>query len=196
MAYQRYIIENPLMKILIRPCSYLIIYFIFLSFNSISQTQVYQQTANPSVQNPSKEHFKVPEPTGFVNDFENLFTQAEIKTLDSMIIAIHNKTSVQIAIISIDTMMINKDQLDDFTKQTFTSWGLQVNGQFNGILIGLSNAYKKLRIENGTGVEQALTNYEIQEIVESAFIPYFKDDKYYPGTINGLIAIMNKLKVK
>jgi uncharacterized membrane protein YgcG len=109
---------------------------------------------------------------------------------------IHNVTSVQVAIITIDSNMINKDQVEDFTKETFKSWGMQVNGQFNGILIGLSKASKKLRIENGTGVEQVLSDYEIKGIIDNTFIPYLKGDKYYEGTINGLVAIMNKLKVK
>lgn len=187
------------MKIIINPFCHLFIFFISVSLESLCQNQSYQQNRNltqASAKSSSAQNFKIPDPVGFVNDFENLFTEAEIKSLDSMIISIHNKTSVQIAIITIDTMMINKDQLEDFTKEIFKSWGLQVNGQFNGILIGLSNAFKKLRIENGTGVEQVLSNYEIQAIIENAFIPYLKDDKYYSGTINGLTAIMNKLKVK
>ncbi len=73
---------------------------------------------------------------------------------------------------------------------------MQVNGHYNGLLIVLSNTYKKLLVENGTGVEQVLTDYEIRGIIENAFIPYLKDDKYYPGTINGLTAILDKLKVK
>lgn len=187
------------MKIIIKPFSYLLIFFISASVNCLSQNHSYQQKPNAtqaSVKAAASKNFNIPEPVGFVNDFENLFTNAEIKTLDSTIIAIHNKTSVQIAIITIDSNMVNKGQVEDFTKETFKAWGLQVNGQFNGILIGLSNKYKKLRIENGVGVEQSLTNYEIQSIIENAFIPYLKDDKYYEGTINGLAAIMNKLKVK
>ncbi len=185
------------MKILISPLSYLFIFFISVSLDSLSQNQSYRQRANASaVKTSYGPHFKIPEPVGLVNDFEKLFTETETKKLDSLIMVIHNITSVQIAIITIDSNMINKDQLEDFTKETFKSWGLQVNGQFNGILIGLSNTYKKLRIENGDGVEQALTDYEIQSIVENSFIPYLKDNKYYEGTINGLAAIMNKLKVK
>ncbi len=187
------------MKIFSNPLAQLSIYLFLFSINCISQNQVYQH--NPTITQTSarssvSQHFKIPEPVGFVNDFENLFSRAELKTLDSTIIAIHNKTSVQIAIITIDTIMISKNQLEDFTRETFKSWGLQVNGKFNGILIGLSNGYKKLCIENGSGVEQALTDYEIQVIIENAFMPYLKDNKYYEGTINGLAATMNKLKVK
>ena len=172
------------MKIILNPLSHLFIYLFLFSTNCLSQNHGFQQNINVTQANAKSsvnQNFKIPEPVGFVNDFENLFTQAEIKTLDSTVIAIHKKTSVQIAIITIDTIMINKDQLEDFTKETFKSWGLQVNGQFNGILIDLSNTYKKLRIENGTGVEQVLTDYEIQGIVENFFIPYLKDDKYYEG---------------
>ena len=186
------------MKCIPNPALCLFIFSICVSLDSLSQNQAYRQNTNVTQanRNPAlSQHFKVPDPVGFVNDFENLFTEAEIKTLDSTIIAIHNKTSVQIAIITIDSNMVNKTLLEDFVKETFKAWGLQVNGHFNGILIGLSNAYKKLSIENGTGVEQVLNDYEIQGI-EKTFIPYLKEDKYYPGTISGLTAIMNKLQVK
>ncbi|MEP6584102.1 MAG: TPM domain-containing protein [Ginsengibacter sp.] len=187
------------MKIFFSPSNQLCILLLSFSINCFSQTQSYQRDINAtqiSAGLPGSHHFKIPEPEGFVNDFEHLFTPEQVKTLDSTIIAVHNKTSVQIAIITIDSMMVNKNQLEDFTKETFISWGLQVNGQFNGILIGLSNKYKKLRIENGSGVEQALTDYEVQGIVENAFMSYLKENKYFEGTINGLAAIMNKLKEK
>ncbi|MEO8567976.1 MAG: TPM domain-containing protein [Ginsengibacter sp.] len=187
------------MKPVLNPFNYLLIYLMAMSANCVGQSQDYNQYTNvaqTSAKSSAARNFKIPDPVGFVNDFENLFTEAEIKTLDSTIIAIHNKTSVQIAIITIDTNMINKSQVEEFTLQTFKSWGLQVDGQFNGILIGLSNAFKKLRIENGTGVEEALTDYEIKGIIETAFIPSLKVDKYYEGTINGLAAIMNKLNTK
>ena len=185
------------MKILINPVSYLFIFFVSVSLDSLSQNHAYQKPVNATgVKISYGPYFKIPEPVGLVNDFEKLFTEPETKTLDSLIMVIHNITSVQIAIITIDSNMINKDQVEDFTKETFKSWGMQVNGQFNGILIGLSNASKKLRIENGTGVEQVLSDYEIKGIIDNTFIPYLKDDKYYEGTINGLVAIMNKLKVK
>ncbi len=185
------------MKILLSPLSYFFIFFISLSLNSLSQNQAYRQRVNTSgVKTSYRAHFKIPEPVGLVNDFEKLFSETETKKLDSLIMVIHNVTSVQVAIITIDSNMINKDQVEDFTKETFKSWGMQVNGQFNGILIGLSKASKKLRIENGTGVEQVLSDYEIKGIIDNTFIPYLKGDKYYEGTINGLVAIMNKLKVK
>ncbi len=184
------------MKYIISPISLLVIFFISFSSNSVGQDHAYRQPVTISYKASSTAHFTIPDPVGFVNDFENLFTASEIKTLDSSIIAIHNKTSVQIAIITIDSTMVNKNQIDDFTKETFKSWGLQVDGHFNGILIGLSNRYKKLHIENGNGVEQVLTDYEILAIIETAFMPYLKNDKYYQGTISGLAAIINKLKVK
>ena len=175
------------MKTFLNPLNYLLIYLLAISANCLGQSQDYNQYTNVAQAgaHPSAgRNLKIPDPVGFVNDFEKLFTEAEIKTLDSTIIAIHKKTSVQIAIITIDTNMVNKNQLEDFTSETFKSWGLQVDGHFNGILIGLSNAFKKLRIENGTGVEEALTDYELKGIIETAFIPALKVDKYYEGTIN------------
>ncbi len=91
--------------------------------------------------------------------------------------------------------MIEEDQMNDFTRQTFNTWGLQGKGNLNGILIGLSRGYKKLRIETGSGAEQVLSDFDTKEIIEKTFIPSLKDGKYYKGTYEGLLEIIKKLKL-
>ncbi len=139
--------------------------------------------------------FEIPEPVGFVNDFENLFTKAEIKTLDSLIMDFNKKSSIQIVIITIDTLMIPQNQMNDFTRQAFKEWGLQATGGLNGILISLSRVYKNIRIETGSGVEQVLSDVDKKQIIETAFIPSLSDSKYYKASYDGLTAIINKLKL-
>ncbi|MEO6188666.1 MAG: TPM domain-containing protein [Ginsengibacter sp.] len=140
--------------------------------------------------------FTIPEPVGFVNDFENIFSPTQVHTLDSMIADFYNKTAVQLAIITIDSSMATPDQVEDFTSETFKAWGLQDDGHFNGILISLSNAFKKLKIANGHGVEQVLSDAESRDLIETSFLPYLQADKYYEGTLKGLTAVMNKVKSK
>ncbi len=139
--------------------------------------------------------FKIPEPVGFVSDFENLFNKSEIKTLDSIIMDFNTKSSIQVVIITVDTTMIQQDQMNEFTRQAFKNWGLQATGDLNGILISLSRAYKNIRIETGSGVEQVLSDVDKKQIIQTAFLPSLAGSKYYKATYDGLEAIINKLKL-
>jgi uncharacterized protein len=63
----------------------------------------------------------------------------------------------------------------------------------NGIVIGISRGYRKMRIQNGKGIESVLTDEETKKIIDTSFIPHFREGKYYEGTINGLKNLMETL---
>jgi len=63
------------------------------------------------------------------------------------------------------------------------------------VTIGICRGYRKMRIQNGDGIEKILTDRETKEIIDTAFIPSFKDGKYFEGTLIGvktLIATLGK----
>ena len=135
----------------------------------------------------------IPKPIGRVNDFEGIFTIEQSHVLDSMLISFEKKTTIQIAIITIDTSMMKKDELDAWTLKVLNSWGVGQKNQDNGILIGISRGYRRMRIQNGYGIEKILTDKETKQIIDNDFIPFFKKAEYFEGTVNGLNALMKKL---
>ncbi|MBK7883291.1 MAG: TPM domain-containing protein [Chitinophagaceae bacterium] len=102
-------------------------------------------------------------------------------------------TSIEIAIVSIDTTMTIKENLDAFTLEIANNWGVGEKNKNTGITIGISKGYKKMRIQNGNGVQHFLTDNETQEIVDNAFIPAFKEGNYFKGTLAGLTALTNTI---
>ncbi len=187
----------PPMKILHKAYCLFFICQLFIAANSNGQSPSLQNASLKSENSSaaSSAVFNIPDPVGFVSDFENLFTKSEIQTLDSMIMDFNKKSSIQIVVLTIDTLMIQGNQMNDFSRQTFKSWGLQVTGGQNGILISLSKAYRNLRIETGSGVEQVLSDVDKKTIIQTAFIPSLSDNKYYKATYDGLVAIVNKLEL-
>lgn len=135
----------------------------------------------------------LPQPIGFVNDFEGIFLSTEVHYLDSMIRAYEEKTTIQIALITIDTTMISRKDFDNFILQIAKAWGVGQKGKDNGIAIGISKGYRTMRIQNGYGIESVLSDIETKNIIDTVFIPPFKRGEYFEGVINGLKAIMNKL---
>jgi len=140
------------------------------------------------------EQINYPKTNGWVNDYENLFSENEEKTLDSLISEFERKTSNEIAIITIDSTNLKNQEINDFTLKLANYWGIGKKEKNNGILFCISSQLRKIRIENGFGIEKVLTNEKTKEIIDNNMIPYFKESEYYQGTLSGLYAIMNGLE--
>ena len=51
-----------------------------------------------------------------------------------------------------------------------------------------------IRIQNGYGIENILTNEETKQIIDNYFIPNFKTGNFFEGTKQGTVELMEKLK--
>jgi uncharacterized protein len=136
----------------------------------------------------------LPKPVGYINDYENIYSDGEEKILDSLIKDFESRTTIQIAVITIDTTMTTTDSLDALTLRFGKVWGVGQKDKNNGVTIGISQGYRRMRIQNGYGIEKVLTDDETKQIIDTAFIPSFRNAEYFKGTYNGLIALMNILK--
>lgn len=138
----------------------------------------------------------LPKPTGWVNDFEGLYSSEEEKALDSIIGMFQVRTSIQIAVVTIDTSFISRDKFDDLTLHIANILGVGQKGKDNGVLIGISCNYRKMRIQNGYGIEKLITNEETKTIIDNYFIPDFRAGEFFQGTLNGLTKLMELLNTK
>ncbi len=136
----------------------------------------------------------LPKPIGYVNDFENIYTDSEEHLIDSILEYFDKKTTIQIAVITFDTTMTTRDSLDALTLRIGNAWGVGQKSKNNGIVIGISKGYRKIRIQNGYGIEAILSDKETKEIIDSGFIPSFRIDKYYEGTFNGIVLLIKVLE--
>lgn len=184
---------------------YILLILIFLTggTNTSCQNQTSQlehNTVDSSIENihAFREHFwkQLPKPNGYVNDYEKLYSDNEEKSLDSLIRAFGEKTSIQIAVITIDTLMTSRDSLDALTLLVGNTWGVGQKDKNNGIVVGISRGYRKMRIQNGYGIEKIISDEETKVIVDSSFIPYFREGRYFDGTFSGLSAVMETLQKK
>jgi uncharacterized protein len=138
---------------------------------------------------------RIPSSIGRINDFEKVFSIKEVKVLDSIVNDFKSRTEIQFAIITIDSTMTTSDYFEGYVGEVGNTWN--VGGiERNGIVIGFSKNYKKIRIANGRGIEKLISDKETSEIIEKNFIPYFKKGEYYKGFIDGLTALINLLKTK
>jgi len=150
--------------------------------------------ANAAISNAAPLRDTIPRPVGSVNDFEHLFTSGQIDALDSMIHEYERRTTIEIAVLTVDTSLTLPGNFDFFTQQTMSAWGMGKKGKDNGVLIGISRSFRKIRIQNGGGIEKVLPNADTKKIIDEAFIPYFRKGQYYEGVVSGLRTLMQRLE--
>lgn len=149
---------------------------------------------NAGEQTRADTSIKIPPPKGYTSDFVALFSEKEIKSLDSLIGDYETKTSVQIAVATVDASMVGDIEIEAYALQMLRTWGVGQKGKNNGILIVIAPDIRKVRIENGYGIEKVISNEETKEVIEKVIVPQYKEGKYYEGTKAAILAMMKKLE--
>jgi uncharacterized protein len=138
-----------------------------------------------------------PEPTGYVSDFENLFSAKEEAILDSIIRKHEQEATNQvvIAVLKVDTTKVSTDEeFNQYTLALANHWGIGVKGKDNGVGIFICPELRAIRIQVGNGLEAKLTNQECANIIDEKIIPSFKTADFFNGTLNALHAVITEIK--
>lgn len=152
----------------------------FLLTHSCSQNKVSSQ--------------QFPNPLGSVNDFEDIYTKNEERTMDSLLNSHYLKTNVHIVLVTLDSSYTSKDSFDKYTLSLANYWGVGEKEKSNGILIAISTSCRKIRIHNGNGIIKRLPDNQTKLIIDTKIIPEFKENKFFNGTINGIKSIIEHLE--
>ena len=138
----------------------------------------------------------LPKPFNWTNDYENLFSNIEEKELNQIISNFEKETTVEIAIVTIDTFKVSKEKFEDLSLHIARTWGVGKKDKSNGILITISDGYRQIRIQNGDGITLLISDEETANIIKNQVIPYFKKEEYFEGTQACLLEIIKLLKVR
>ncbi|MEO9051079.1 MAG: TPM domain-containing protein [Ginsengibacter sp.] len=153
---------------------------------SATELQIYRQSTWDSL----------PVAVGWVNDFEGLFTNTEEDSLRTIIGDFEKITTVEIAIVTIDSNMVEEERFNDFTDHLRKTWGVGKFIMKNGVVVCISKDYKKLFISTGVGINKFMNDYQKYEIIKKYFIPSFNSNDYFSGTIKGINAIISRINRK
>jgi len=129
-------------------------------------------------------------PINWVSDLGNFYTPEQEASLNGTISAYEKKTSIEIGVITIDSLGDNS--IEQFALDQFNRLGIGKKGADNGILIVFSMKDRKSRIEVGNGMEAFFTDgdsYDALQVVK----PHFRAGDYATGTSECINFITNKL---
>lgn len=134
-----------------------------------------------------------PAPVGFVNDFSNILSQDQRDTLETMIRMHQQKTTNEIAIVTIKDMA-PYDNIYDFSFDLANAWGVGVVEKNNGVVIVLNDSLGMVRINTGLGIEAIVPDSSIQKVIDANMLPEFAEGKLYEGLREGTAAVIARLE--
>ena len=135
-------------------------------------------------------------PTNWTTDMGSFYADSLEPNLNNWIADYEQKTSIEIGIVTVKSLTDkdgNSEEIEDYAGQEFERLGVGKKVADNGILIIFSMDDRKSRIQTGRGMEEFLTDYQCKEILSNVVRPYFKEGKYYEGTMAALESIKKEM---
>ena len=105
----------------------------------------------------------------YVNDYANVLSSSEETTLNSLAALIEENTTIEIAILTVDTT--GDMSIEEFAVETFEKNGIGKKDIDNGLLIVAAIQDRKWRFEVGYGLEGILNDAKAGLVVRTYLDP-------------------------
>jgi uncharacterized membrane protein YgcG len=115
----------------------------------------------------------------YVNDFANVMDENQRNTLDQKIRAFKAQSSIEMTIVTIASL--DGGDVDTYSHELFQKWGIGSKELNNGILMLISVADHKWRIEVGKGLEEYLTDGTAAVKAQSDLVPLLRKKDFFGG---------------
>ena len=137
---------------------------------------------------------KLPEPSYsfYVYDEANIIEDQVEEYIVGTNKVLYKKTGAQIVVASVNSL----DDMDirEYANRLFQKWGIGSREYDNGLLILIVPREREIWIEVGYGLEGALPDSKVGNIIENSILPYFKEDNYSEGILSGFNEIINEIE--
>ncbi|WP_246658871.1 YgcG family protein [Mesorhizobium sp. J18] len=122
---------------------------------------------------------ELPALTGRVVDNAGIIDTETERALTAKLEAFETRSSDQIVIATIDSL--EGEAIESYANRLFRAWGLGQAGEDNGILLLVTVADRRMRIEVGYGLEGTLTDLHSKLIIENTMVPAFRAGDFAGG---------------
>jgi uncharacterized protein len=130
----------------------------------------------------------VPALTSRVNDYANMISPNVRAELEAKLAALETTDSTQLVILTVPSL--EGDPIEDFSIRVVEAWKIGQKGTDNGVLLIVSQADRKVRIEVGYGLEGKLTDLQAGRIIRNEIAPAFKAGQLDAGFVQATNAII------
>jgi uncharacterized membrane protein YgcG len=129
----------------------------------------------------AQEHF--PAQQGRVNDFAQALDPSTKAQLNALTAEVEQRTTAEIAVVVVHTTAPMTPK--QYVTALFNRWGVGKRGTDNGVMVLLAIDDRRVEIETGYGVEGILPDGKAGEIIRTAMLPSFKQDRWGDGLVAG-----------
>lgn len=129
-----------------------------------------------------------------INDFAGLLTDADTRTLDEALIALHAETGVEGTVVTLTDRASygGSDGLERFATRLFNHWGVGDAQRNDGFMVLVLPGDRETRIELGSGYPRA-ANRTAADIMDRDMLPAFRDGDYSAGIRAGTMAVIDRI---
>jgi uncharacterized protein len=132
-----------------------------------------------------------PRPAGPVLDQANVIPDAQEAALDAKLRAYNQATGRAVIVATVASL--DGLAVDDYAQQLVEAWGIGGAKTEEGVLLLVAPAERQIRIANGRGVQERLTDALSGRIIRDTITPQFKAGDFGGGITAGVDAIITQL---
>lgn len=136
----------------------------------------------------SAQDFFPAKPSGFINDYANILSSAEKRTLERRLSAFHDTTTTSIVVATFESLQGYTAQ--EAANIVHNAWNIQYEDRGNGVLLLISQQDRSLWIEVGYGLEGAIPDILASRIVDQILLPQFRAGNFYGGIDEATTTLM------
>ena len=123
----------------------------------------------------------------YVNDYAEILDDDSEKFIIENSRKLDQATKAQIVVVTVKSL--NGQNLENYANELFNGYGIGDKDKDNGVLIILALKEREFRIEVGEGLEKCLTTDKLDKIMDDYMVPYFKNNTFNTGMLNGYKAV-------
>lgn len=122
---------------------------------------------------------RTPQPFHYVNDYTATLSNNDRSYLEAKLNDYSKETSSQIAVVLVPTT--GEYNIADYTFQLGNQWGIGRKQLNNGVLMLIAKQDRKIFIATGEGLEGALPDAFLAQLIRQVITPQFKQGNYAQG---------------
>ena len=154
-----------------------VIYFIFILIIILGSSNIY------AVVSPTYDFY--------VNDYAHILSSDTHNYIMEKSKELDNSSGAQIVVVTVNDL--NGESIDDYALEVFNNFGIGSIAYNNGLLFLVAVDEREVRVETGTGLESILPENKINSLLDEYVLPYFKDNEWDKGIINGYNAFYQEI---
>ncbi|MFH1664847.1 MAG: TPM domain-containing protein [Candidatus Omnitrophota bacterium] len=133
-------------------------------------------------------------PAGYVNDYAGVLSRGAKAEIEALLGEVEKKTTAEVAVVTVKTT--SPLTIEQYAVELFRKWGIGKKGADNGVLLLLAVSDRRVRIEVGYGLEDAITDADSSIIIDRLMVPAFQKGGYDLGIASGVVPLVKIIRDK